>query len=162
MMGPIQSLEKGKTPAMGKAYAFFYAECGASSIRYELNKLKADPDTNIPKNLQVFTYTINEMHRNKMVANNERELVVLSAAWLKKGANYFMKTFLPYATNHEVAVTMNRMFDFMTLNNSVIALDRSIVIEIYFRDERGKFVAKSETTATCNAYVEPVNAWRRG
>jgi hypothetical protein len=157
MNAPAQSLQKGKTPAVGKAYAFFRAECGVARIRHELNELKADPDTRIPNNLQVFTYTIGDVRRNKMVANNEKVLVVLSAAWLKGGANYFMKTFLPYATNREVAATTRKIFEFMALDSQMVSLDKPNVIEVYFRDERGKLVANSQITVPVQA-VEPANS----
>jgi len=154
MNAPKQPLEKGRTPAVGKAYAFFRAECGAARLRHELSKLKADPDTLIPKNLQAFTYGINEVHRNGMVVNNEKVLVILSAAWLKEGANYFMKTFLPYAANHEVAAITRRIFEFMALDNQVVSFDRPNVIGVYFRNEKGKFVAGSQPAAPARL-VEP-------
>lgn len=147
MIRPVQSVERGITPAMGKAYAFFHAECGAAAIRYELNRMKVDPDVSMPKDLRVFAYPINEMRRNMMVVNNERELLALSAEWVSRGANHFMKMFLPHAANQQVAATMARMFELMALDNRVIRVEGPKVMGVLFRDETGKFVENSQSGA---------------
>ena len=144
MSSHATALASPRTQTIGRAYAFFTSLHEPERLRHTLNKMKASSDSNVPKEMRFFLHNIRDLQYKSVVVNHrERHLYQVGDMWYKKGANSFMRTLLPSATNEDAALAAGRIVELMHSQKLIDGNGRPDG-EVYFVDKQGKFVAKVE------------------
>lgn len=128
----------------GRAYCFFQSPCTTERIEKALAGMKAAPDLNLPKRLDLSVDCISAAHSAlwQMGAGADGTISGAATLWTGKGANYVTAAALPGASNHETANVLGDVFNILYSCSPVLGDAAKPIAEIVFRNDNGVYVSK--------------------
>jgi hypothetical protein len=124
----------------------------------ELDMSIVDSTVKIPNHARFSVYYIAQVYRGSPAISSiiETPLATLAEEWRRRGANHFMRAFLPRATNQETAMLLDRIIVNIDFHSMVFKTSQEPVWSIYFRDDNGRYTSMSQSQD--NTWLKDVSA----